>query len=76
MCPGGVSAWEAVSGGCVSRVCVCPGCVCVRGVCVQGGAGGCLPSWVAAPVHAGIPPLDRMTDACENFTLPQLCCGR
>ena len=35
---------------------VCPGCVCVQGVCVQGGAGGCLPSGVAAPVHAGIPP--------------------
>ena len=40
------------------------------------------------PVHAGIhttptqcmlgytPPLDRMTDACENITFPQLHCGR
>ena len=22
------------------------------------------------------PPVDRITDACENITLPQLCCGR
>ena len=22
------------------------------------------------------PPVDRMTDACENITLPQLRCGR
>ena len=22
------------------------------------------------------PPVDRMTDACENITLPELRCGR
>ena len=33
----------------------------VRGVCVQGvSAWGCTP-----------PPVDRMTDACENITFPQ-----
>ena len=37
------------------------------GVC----PGGCLPSacW-------DTPPVDRMTDACKNITLPQLRCGR
>ena len=35
-------------------------------------ARGCLPEGVSATP----PPLDRMTDACENITLPQLRCGR
>ena len=48
----------------------------VRGVCPGGGGGvsshgvsvwGCLPGGV---------PVDRMKDACENITLPQLRCGR
>ena len=29
--------------------------------------GGCLPGGVHLP-----PPVDRMTDACENITFPQL----
>ena len=38
--------------------------VCPRGVSAQG---VCLP-----PMHAGIhPPVNRITDACENITLPQ-----
>ena len=28
------------------------------------------------PRGAGTPPVNRMTDACENITLPQLRCGR
>ena len=31
------------------------------------GRGGCLP---------GHPPVNRMTDGCENITLSQLRCGR
>ena len=66
--------------GCASRgVCVCfpglgvcfPGCVCVSWG--GGRGGGVYPSmhWVDTP-----PPENRMTDACENITLPQLRCGR
>ena len=69
---------------------VCLGIVCLGELSTLGGVcpGGvcpwrCLPSWlsawgwVSAPVHAAInPPLDRMTDVCENITLPQLRCGR
>ena len=52
---------------CMPGECVWPeGHVCPRGVCVPGGVhtrrGICAK-------HA--PPLDRMTDACENITLPQ-----
>ena len=41
--------------------------VCSWGVSVPGGK--CLP-------HTTTPPVNRMTDACENITLPQLRCGR
>ena len=62
-------------GMCVSAprdVCVCSqGCVCLlRGVSTPGEGvylvGGCQV----------LPPLNRITDACKNITLPQLCCGR
>ena len=48
---------------------VCPGRVSAPGRgCLLGGS---------APMHAGIhPPVERMTDVCENITLPQLRCGR
>ena len=44
---------------------------------VRGGGGVCL----AGPrrmylVRYSPPPLDRITDACKNITLPQLRCGR
>ena len=58
---------------------VCPGgCLPGEGVAAKGCLpGGCLPRGVSAPVHAGIRPfVNRMTDACENITLPQLRCGR
>ena len=76
------SAAEAV---CWGEGCVCPGGVCPEGegVCLGGvgvcpgevSARGCLPRVVSAPVHAGIhpSPVNRMTDACENITLLQLC---
>ena len=52
-------------GGCLPRGVCLP-----MGVSAQGGVcpgGGCLPD-----TH----PVNRMTDACENITLPQLRCGR
>ena len=48
------------------------GCVSAGGVvCLPVGVcpGGCLPA-------SNPPPVDRMTDTCENITLPQLHCGR
>ena len=39
------------------------------------GPGGC--TWFQGDVPAQVlPPVDRITDACENITLPQLRCGR
>ena len=38
------------------------------------GGGGFCPGGVCLPDTP--PPVDRMTDACENLTLPQLRCGR
>ena len=84
---GGVSAWGGVCPGGVYPGGVCPWGMSAQKVSAQGGcllkgeaawgvstqgvsAWGCLPSacW-------DIPPMDRMTDACENITLPQLHCG-
>ena len=58
--PRGVSDWGVSDRGGSAQ----KGSVC-PGVSVLG---GCLPG--------GTPPVDRMTDACENITLPQLRCGR
>ena len=58
--PGGVSAQR----GCLPRGGVCPGVCLPGGVSAQGAgvsAGVCL---------ADTPPVDRMTDPCENITLP------
>ena len=55
----------AVGGGVSARGMCLPRGVCLLwGVSAQGGA----------PVYAGIapPPVNRMTDACENKTFPQL----
>ena len=57
--PRGVSARGRVSaqGGCL--LCVCPG--------------GCLPGMCVSAWAVYTPPsVDRMTDACENITFPQL----
>ena len=37
--------------------------------------GMCLPGGDVCRVCV-YPPVNRMTDACENITLPQLRCGR
>ena len=58
---GGLARGVSAQGGCVCRGCV-PGGVC---------AGGCLPQCMVGYTHT---PVDRMTDACENITLPQLRC--
>ena len=77
----GVSAWGVSAqeggvcpgGGCLLR----RGCLPGRGVSAQ--EGGVCPEGVSA--QGGVcpegclsdtPPVDRMTDACENITLPQL----
>ena len=46
-----------------------------EGVSAQGGVcrgEGCLPGGECK----ADPPVNRMTDRCKNFTLPQLRCGR
>ena len=49
----------SAQGGCLARGCLARGSVCPGEVCAQGG------------VHLH-PPVDRMTDACENITFAQL----
>ena len=46
--------------------------------CLTGGLtwGGCLPKGGGRPGQVLPPPVNRMTDACENITLPQLHCGQ
>ena len=64
--------------GCLPRGGVCqavwPG-VSAWGVSVQG---GCLPEgsaqWGVSATHT--PPVNKITDFCENITLLQLRCGR
>ena len=59
----GVSAWGVFAGRVLPK-----GCLLGTGVC----PGGCLPRRGCLP-HT---PVNRITDACENITLPQLRCGR
>ena len=40
------------------------------------GPGGCTWSWGEDLVRYPPPPVNRITDACKNITLPQLRCGR
>ena len=74
VCPGvsawGVCPWGCLPGGCLPRVwCLLRGVY--LGVFAQGG----LPGWVPT-THTlrsdTPPPVNRITDACENITLPQL----
>ena len=68
---GGLSAWPG-------RGCLLPGEGCLPGVGCLLGWGGCLPDGGCLPGHGVLPgqgvhlPVDRMTDACENITFPQL----
>ena len=52
---------------------VSPSMLCSRGggAYLVPGAGGGIPACTEVD-----PPVDRITDACENITLPQLGCGR
>ena len=58
--------------------CIPVGCVpsATVAVCSRGwvSARGCLP--VGDVCQTTPPPVNRMTDVCENITLPQLRCGR
>ena len=69
VCLGGVSAWGCL---CLGKGGVCLGCL--PGVSAKGDV---CPGEVCIPACTGAapPPLDRMTDTCENITLPQLRCG-
>ena len=69
---GGVSAQDKVSaqGECL------PMGVCLPEGGVYKGSWGCLPQCIAG-IHTPTTPVNGMTtDACENITLPELCCGR
>ena len=59
VCPG----WEVCLGGCL------PQGVCLWGVCLPRRWGVLSESVCSGGVH---PLVDRMTDACENITFPQL----
>ena len=65
-------------GGCLPGVCpagVCPGGCLPGGQCLLGGAVS-TQGWGVWP--GGVcqtPPVNRMTDACKNITLPQLSYG-
>ena len=61
---GGVPAWGVPTQG----VYLPEGCT-YQGVYLPGGCGVSQPG-------ADTPPMNRITHACENITLPQLCCGR
>ena len=56
------------------------GCVSSAAVAVWRGGGlprGCLPGGVSAGGEVSArPPVNRITDRCQNITLPQLRCGR
>ena len=54
--------------------CIPVGCVPPAAVAVPGGGLHQAPPPEQAPPP--LPPLNRITDACENITLPQLRCGR
>ena len=73
VCSRGYLLWEGVcSGGvCSQRVCLLGG-VSAWG-CLLLGGGGCV---IPACTEADTPPVNRITDACKNITLPQLRCGR
>ena len=80
--------WGGVysQGGVWSQGCLLLGGVCSWGVSAPGGVwcrgsalgvvsapGGCIPACTEADT---LPPVNRITHACENITLPQIRCGR
>ena len=64
--PGMHCVWGAASRGMPGR-----GVPCLRGVEVWSGGWGGIPACTEAD-----PPVNRITHACENITLPQLRCWR
>ena len=64
---GCVSKHALGRGGCVSKHALGRGCV---------SPAGCLPGGVLSARHPPSPTVDRMTDAREKITFPQLRCGR
>ena len=80
--PGGVSAWPGgvcqADGGVYPWGCLSRGWGCLpRGVSATGGGvcpggGVCLGGSLPRGGVYQTPPVDRITDACENITLPQL----
>ena len=57
-------------------VCLARGVSSLGGVCLaRGGCLLCQGGGIPACTEAD-PPVNRITDACENITLPQLRCGR
>ena len=88
--PGGVSAGGVSAGGVSAGECLTGGSdwggvsdwgnVCPGGVCQGVPARGCpwswgVSAWSGTPPSHARPPVNRMTDACENITLPQLAGG-
>ena len=60
-------------------VCVYSGGICSQGVSTLGVSAprGCLlGGGMPACTETDTPPVNRITQACENITLPQLRCGR
>ena len=77
LCPGDLSAWGVSACGGLPSGFLTRGCL-PRGLSAQEGGvclGGYLPGG-GCLLDTQLPSVDRMTDACENNTLPQLCCGR
>ena len=52
------------------------GCLPGTGGCLPGPGGGGVVSQHALGRTPPLPAVNRITDACENITLPQLRCGR
>ena len=73
--PGGVCSWGGVyswEGGVCSGGCLLQGGVCSRGVSAPRGGllpGGLFPGGIPACTEADTPPVNRITNACENIYL-------
>ena len=53
------------------------GCLLLGGACSGGGVPPGVGGWWYPSMHWGrLPPVNRITHACENISLPQLRCGR
>ena len=73
--PGRCLPGGGLPGGCLPMGASAQKGVCAGGVCAGGSAWGYLPRGCVCPGVSATPP-NRITDACENITLPQLRRGR